>query len=242
MRLDIALVERGMANTRSAAQHMVAAGAVFIDGVLADKPSRKVSPGAVVTTDAQLVNPFVSRGGLKLADAIRSFDIAVAGRTALDVGASTGGFTDVLLNRGAKSVVALDVGHSQLHPSLRIDERVHNLEGTNVRDVSAMNIGGPFSIVVVDVSFISLGAIADVLVSLTERDLVVLVKPQFEVGRAMLGKGGVVRKPELYEQVRADIDSVFESRGMRRRGERESPIEGSDGNREFFLWFSIERP
>ena len=242
MRLDIALVERGMANTRSAAQHMVAAGAVFIDGVLADKPSRKVPPGAVVTTDAQLVNPFVSRGGLKLAGAIRSFDIAVAGRTALDVGASTGGFTDVLLNRGAESVVALDVGHSQLHPSLRLDERVHNLEGTNVRDVSATDIGGPFSIVVVDVSFISLAAIADVLVSLTERDLVVLVKPQFEVGRAMLGKGGVVRKPELYEQVRTDIERVFESRRMRRRGEMESPIEGSDGNREFFLWFSTERP
>lgn len=242
MRLDVALVEQGMAATRSAAQHMVAAGAVFIDGVVADKASRKVVPGATVTTNASLINPWVSRGGLKLARALEAFALDVAGRTAIDVGASTGGFTDVLLEHGVASVVALDVGHGQLHPKLIADPRVQNTEGTNVRDVDVTDIGGPFGVVVVDVSFISVSAVADVLVSLTAQDLIVLLKPQFEVGRSQLGKGGVVRNPGLYAQVKADTIEVFAKQNMQLCGTVESPIQGSDGNREFILWFAREGP
>jgi len=242
MRLDTALVAQGLARSRSAAQHLVADGAVLINGVVADKPSRKVPAGAQLTTDPQRSNPWVSRGGLKLDAALTAFGIDVAGVRALDVGASTGGFSQVLLSRGAASVTALDVGHSQLHPSLAEDSRVKNLESTNVRHVSRDTLGGVFDVVVVDVSFISLTQIADVLADLCGGDLVVLVKPQFEVGRKALGKGGVVRNHDLYEKVLSDIVETFVGRDLKFRDSIESPVEGGDGNVEFVTWFSRQRP
>ena len=242
MRLDTALVTQGLARSRSAAQHLVADGAVLINGVVADKPSRKVPAGAKLSTDPLRSNPWVSRGGLKLDAALSAFPIHVKGMRALDVGASTGGFTEVLLARGATSVTALDVGHGQLDPSLVGDHRVDNRENTNIRHASTESLGGVFDIVVVDVSFISLKQIADVLAQVSDGELVALVKPQFEVGRKALGKGGVVRNHDLHDQVLVDLIQDFARRGFEYRDRIESPIEGGDGNVEFITWFSRKRP
>jgi 23S rRNA (cytidine1920-2'-O)/16S rRNA (cytidine1409-2'-O)-methyltransferase len=180
----------------------------------------------------------VSRGGDKLDGALETFGVQVSGLRALDAGASTGGFTDCLLQRGAREVVAVDVGHGQLHPRLRHDPRVHVLERTNIRQVSAAGLGGLVDLVVCDLSFISLGSVLEALVSLARpgAPMVLLVKPQFEAGRAEVSRGrGVVRDPEVHERVRREVDDALRARRATIMGWMTSPLRGADGNVEFFV-------
>jgi 23S rRNA (cytidine1920-2'-O)/16S rRNA (cytidine1409-2'-O)-methyltransferase len=181
---------------------------------------------------------FVGRGGEKLDAAIEQFGIDVAGRRVLDVGASTGGFTDALLSRGAREVVALDVGHGQLHPRLRGDERVTVLERTNIRSATADTIGGCVEAVVVDVSFISLAVVIPQLVGLCQpgSPMILLVKPQFEAGRAEAGRGrGVITDPEIHARVQGEIEAALVAAGCTVEAWMESPIRGAAGNREFLV-------
>jgi 23S rRNA (cytidine1920-2'-O)/16S rRNA (cytidine1409-2'-O)-methyltransferase len=246
-RLDALLVERGLAASRERARALILAGQVLVDGKPASKAGDNVSPDtpvALVTPD----HPYVSRGGLKLAHALDQFQIEVIARTALDIGASTGGFTDVLLHRGAAHVVALDVGHGQLDWRLRNDRRVTVLERVNARQLTPETFGdGPrlFEIVTIDVSFISLRLILPVVPPLLEphADIVALVKPQFEAGRAEVGKGGIVKDPEIHRRVVDEVIAEAERLGLKCIAETPSPIEGMEGNREFLLHLrSAEEP
>jgi 23S rRNA (cytidine1920-2'-O)/16S rRNA (cytidine1409-2'-O)-methyltransferase len=210
---------------------------VTVAGAPALKPARLVAPAEPVA----IVGPgprFVSRGGDKLDAALERFGVEVAGRRALDAGASTGGFTDCLLQRGAAEVVAVDVGHGQLHERLRTDPRVVNLERTNVRAVDADAIGGPVDVVVADLSFISLRTVLPALLACGRpgADLVLLVKPQFEAGRVEASRGkGVIRDPEVHEQVRADISAALRAAGTTIMGWMDSPLRGADGNLELLV-------
>jgi 23S rRNA (cytidine1920-2'-O)/16S rRNA (cytidine1409-2'-O)-methyltransferase len=210
---------------------------VLVNGAVAEKPARMVGAGDAVV----IAGPpprFVGRGGEKLDAALAQFGIEVAGRRVLDVGASTGGFTDALLSRGAREVVALDVGHGQLHPRLRGDERVTVLERTNIRSATAATIGGPVDAVVVDVSFISLTVVIPRLVGLCQpgSPMILLVKPQFEAGRAEAGRGrGVITDPAIHERVRGEIDAALAAAGCSVEAWIESPIRGGAGNREFLV-------
>jgi 23S rRNA (cytidine1920-2'-O)/16S rRNA (cytidine1409-2'-O)-methyltransferase len=238
-RLDSLLVERGLAVSRERARALILAGQVLVDGRPASKAGDNVpsdAPVALVTPD----HPYVSRGGLKLAHALDQFHIDAIARTALDIGASTGGFTDVLLHRGAAHVVALDVGHGQLDWRLRNDRRVTVIERVNARQLTPETFGdGPtlFEIVTIDVSFISLRLILPVVPPLLESqaDVVVLVKPQFEAGRAEVGKGGLVKDPAVHRRVIDEVKAAAERVGLTCVGETPSPIEGMEGNREFLL-------
>jgi 23S rRNA (cytidine1920-2'-O)/16S rRNA (cytidine1409-2'-O)-methyltransferase len=215
----------------------VAAGRVLVNGAPADKPGRLVAAGDAVVVEGPPPR-FVGRGGEKLDAALERFGIDVNGLDVLDVGASTGGFTDCLLQRGARRVVALDVGHGQLHPRIRGDERVVVLERTNVRDATPDTLGGPVEMVVADVSFISLTVIIPVLVTLCQpgSPMVLLVKPQFEAGRAEVGRGrGVITDPAIHERVRAAVSAALEAVGAVVVGWMDSPIRGSEGNRELFV-------
>ena len=239
IRLDALLVERGLAPSRERARALILAGAVSVDGRPVAKAGIAVAPGA----DVQLAtadHPYVGRGGLKLAHALDQFAIPVAGRVALDIGASTGGFTDVLLQRGARRVVALDVGHGQLDWKLRTDPRVVVIERFNARLLTADHLPAElraFDIVTIDVSFISLRHILPAAVPLlgADADLVVLVKPQFEAGRREVGKGGIVRSPEVHARVVDEITAAADALGLTRAGVVDSPIEGMEGNREFLM-------
>jgi 23S rRNA (cytidine1920-2'-O)/16S rRNA (cytidine1409-2'-O)-methyltransferase len=228
-RLDVLLVERGLAESRSQAQALVMAGLVL--GF--DKPGTQVDENA----ELELERPprFVSRGGEKLAHALDVLGLDVRGRDALDVGASTGGFTDVLLQGGAKRVIALDVGYGQLHPRLRDDERVTVLERTNVREVREL----PFApdLVVADVSFISVRTALPPALGLARPDweAVVLVKPQFEAGREDVGRGGVVRDPEVHRRVLREVADAALDWGAETLAVVDSGLPGPKGNREFFL-------
>ncbi|MDE3153531.1 MAG: TlyA family RNA methyltransferase [Acidobacteriota bacterium] len=235
-RLDAAVVERGLAASRERARALILAGQVTVDGVVVSKAGTGVAPDAVLAV-AQPDHPWVGRGGVKLAHALDAFAVPVAGRRALDVGASTGGFTDVLLQRGAAHVVALDVGRGQLDWRLRTDPRVTVVEGRNARTLAPGDLPGPVDLVTVDVSFISLRLVLPALVPLLapDADLVALVKPQFEAGREAVGKGGLVRDPRVHEQVLADVTRAAEAAGLRRVAMTPSPITGATGNREFFL-------
>jgi 23S rRNA (cytidine1920-2'-O)/16S rRNA (cytidine1409-2'-O)-methyltransferase len=235
-RLDLLLVERGLAPSRERARALVLAGQVRVDGVLVDKA------GASVVTDARIElatpdHPYVGRGGIKLAHAIETFGILVEGRRALDIGASTGGFTDVLLQRGAARVVALDVGRAQLDWKLRTDPRVEVVEGVNARSLQASDLHGPVDLVTIDVSFISLRLIFPALAPLLPAgaDVIALVKPQFEAGREAVGRGGLVRDPGVHAQVLADVTAAAAAVGLRRLAMTDSPITGAHGNQEFFL-------
>lgn len=217
------------------------AGLVLVDGVVVDKPGSRVRPDA----DLRLRDPaarFVSRGGEKLAGALAELGVDPAGRSCLDVGASTGGFTDCLLQHGARRVVAVDVGHGQLHEKLRADPRVVVLERANLRHLEASELGGErFDLVVVDVSFISLRLLLPRLAELAPvADWLLLVKPQFEVGRAQVGKGGVVRDDALRRQAADAVGAAAEALGWRLAGRADSRVAGPKGNREIFLW--LERP
>jgi 23S rRNA (cytidine1920-2'-O)/16S rRNA (cytidine1409-2'-O)-methyltransferase len=236
-RLDAELVRRGLASARADAVALIAAGRVHVNGAPADKPARLVDPGDAVVVEGPPPR-FVSRGGDKLDAALEAFPLSVAGRRALDAGASTGGFTDCLLQRGAAHVVALDVGHGQLHPRIRDDPRVTVIEGYNVRHLVPDDIGGPVPLVVADLSFISLRLVAPALVGACApgADLVLLVKPQFEAGRAEVSKGrGVITDPAIHERVRAEVAAALAAAGATVRGWIASPITGGDGNVEFLV-------
>jgi 23S rRNA (cytidine1920-2'-O)/16S rRNA (cytidine1409-2'-O)-methyltransferase len=234
-RLDVALVARGLAESREKAQALVMAGRVRVDGTRADKPGRAVRDDAAIEV---VPGPeHVGRGALKLEGALDRFAIDPAGRVAVDVGASTGGFTEVLLARGAVRVYAIDVGRGQLHEKLRADPRVVVLEKTNARDLSPAVVPEQCAIASVDVSFISvrkvLGPLATVLAD--GADAIVLVKPQFEVGRHQVGRGGLVTDPALHLRSLADAAAGAQAEGYGVRAAGPSPITGSEGNREFFL-------
>jgi 23S rRNA (cytidine1920-2'-O)/16S rRNA (cytidine1409-2'-O)-methyltransferase len=236
-RLDAELVRRGLVDSRAEAQVAIADQRVLVNGAVAEKPARMVGAGDALV----LAGPpprFVGRGGEKLDAAIEQFGIDVAGRRVLDVGASTGGFTDALLSRGAREVVALDVGHGQLHPRLRDDERVTVLERTNIRSATADTIGGRVDALVVDVSFISLAVVIPRLVGLCQpgSPMILLVKPQFEAGRAEAGRGrGVITDPEIHARVQGEIESALVAAGGTVEAWMESPIRGGAGNREFLV-------
>ena len=237
MRLDKALVVRGLCRSRAEAQAALDSGAVTLEGQVVRKASLMVGEdGALAVRDD---GPrWVSRGALKLEAALAHFDIAVAGRAALDVGASTGGFTECLLRRGAASVHAVDVGHGQMVPALAADPRVHLREGVNARSLAPADFPHPFRVIVADLSFISLTLVLPALAPLLGADgnLVCLVKPQFEVGPAKLGKGGIVRDAGAREEAVARVVTAASVCGLAKQGRMPSPIEGSEGNREYLLW------
>jgi 23S rRNA (cytidine1920-2'-O)/16S rRNA (cytidine1409-2'-O)-methyltransferase len=236
-RLDAELVRRELTTSRTEAQALIAANRVLVNGSVADKPSRQVAPGDAVVIEGPPPR-FVGRGATKLDHALDVFGVEVRGRRALDAGASTGGFTDCLLQRGAAHVVALDVGHGQLHERLRADPRVTNLERTNIRHVDADQIGGPVDLVVGDLSFISLQLVIPRLTALCQpgSPMVLLVKPQFEAGRQEVDRGrGIITDPTIHERVRNEVDAALVAAGCSVLGWTDSPITGADGNREFLV-------
>ena len=233
-RIDQLLVERGLAESRQKAQALILAGSVLVNNQKAEKPGQTVPADASIQLLDQL--PFVSRGGLKLDAALTAFGVDVSGRTCIDVGASTGGFTDCLLQRGAARVYAVDVGSTQLDWRIRTDRRVVVKDHTNARHLTATDIGEPCSLAVCDVSFISVTLIVPVLPPLLTPDgeMIILVKPQFEVGRHDVGKGGIVRDPELHAAACRKVRDAVESLGFG-TALMDSPIHGAEGNREFLL-------
>ncbi len=235
-RLDMLMVRRGLAATRARAQAMILAGEVNVDGRPATKPGMKVDLGAQLVVSEEM--PYVGRGGFKLAAALDAFAIDPAGRVCADVGASTGGFCDVLLQRGARHIYAIDVGYGQLDWKLRQDNRLTLLERTNARYLESLPM--PVSLVTVDVSFISLRLILPAVRGWLEApwDIVCLVKPQFEAGRRQVGKGGVVTDSAVHRQVLADILGWSGQHGMNPAGLIHSPIAGASGNLEFLIWLT----
>jgi 23S rRNA (cytidine1920-2'-O)/16S rRNA (cytidine1409-2'-O)-methyltransferase len=233
VRLDQLLVERDLAPSRARAQSLILAGLVRVEGAVVDKAGKAVAPDAAVEIVAA-DHPWVSRGGVKLAAALDAFGVSPAGKRCLDVGASTGGFTHVLLERGAAQVVALDVGRGQLDWRLRQDPRVVVKEGVNARYVAREELPGPFGLITVDVSFISLRLVLPALVALlAERsDIVVLVKPQFEAGRTQVAKGGVVRDPVVREGAIEGVLAAARDLDLECVARIPSPIPGPAGNVE----------
>jgi len=242
-RLDHLLVQRGLAESRQKAQAVIMSGVVDVNGLLVDKPGHTFSPSAEITLRAEPA-PYVSRGGLKLAEAFRCFPMDVKGRVILDVGASTGGFTDCLLQNGAARVIAVDVGYGQLHWTLRNDPRVRVLEKTNIRHLTPEVLGETPAGATIDVSFISLKIVVPAVIRLLEPNgfVVALVKPQFEVGRGRVGKGGVVRDPELHREVLETLSAFFDGVGWGVMDRVESPIPGPKGNREFLVYLKRLNP
>jgi 23S rRNA (cytidine1920-2'-O)/16S rRNA (cytidine1409-2'-O)-methyltransferase len=241
-RLDMLLVERGLAASRDRARAMILAGQVTVDGAVASKAGTAVEAGAAIAL-LQPDHPYVGRGGVKLAHALDEFGISVEGRQALDIGASTGGFTDVLLRRGASRVIAYDVGHGQLDWRLRNDPRVVVIEGRNARYLAPEDLPGLADVVTIDVSFISLAMILPRVTAVLRAggDLVALVKPQFEAGRAEVGRKGLVRDPAVQARVIARITEAAAAAGLARIGMTPSPITGTTGNQEFFLHLKAEQ-
>lgn len=240
-RLDKLLVAKGLVATRSKSQGLILAGEVFVDGERVDKAGTAVSPDANITLKTPM--PYVGRGGFKLAGALAAFDIDVNGRYCADVGACTGGFTDVLLQNGAKKVVAIDVGYGQLDWKLRQDERVEVMERTNARYLETLS--EPVSFVGIDVSFISLRLILPAVKKwLTDQaDVVTLIKPQFEAGPKQVGKGGIVKETAVHQQVLHDVINWSQEHGYTFVDLIQSPVKGTDGNIEFLAWFNVgERP
>ena len=235
IRLDQLVLDKGLAPSRERAKAVVLAGLVSVNGEVVSKAGTLVDAAAEVTLEAP-DHPYVGRGGLKLAHALDSFGIAVAGRDALDVGASTGGFTDVLLQRGAARVVALDVGHGQLDWRLRNDPRVVVIEHFNARHLTPADLPGSVDIVVIDVSFISLRQILPAVAAVLRQgaDVVALVKPQFEAGRDEVRKG-IIRDPAVHDRVLAEVTAAGAEVGLNRVGSTPSPITGQKGNVEFLL-------
>jgi 23S rRNA (cytidine1920-2'-O)/16S rRNA (cytidine1409-2'-O)-methyltransferase len=236
-RLDVELVRRGLVESRVEAQHVVEAGRVLVSGAPALKLARMVGDDEPIVIEG-LPKKYVSRGGEKLEGALDAFDIDVSGLRVMDVGASTGGFTDCLLQRGAAHVVALDVGHGQLHPKLRDHPQVTVIERTNIRHADLAELGAPFDLVVADLSFISLTVVAEPLVTATgpSGQMVLLVKPQFEAGKADVSKGkGIITDPELHERACADVAAALAACGAQVIGQIESPIKGGQGNVEFLV-------
>ena len=247
-RLDAELVRRGLARSRQHARELVADGRVKVAGLVATKPASGVDMAVSLVVDdtgAGEQDGYVSRGALKLLGALDGFpEVAIAGRRALDAGASTGGFTDVLLRRGADPVIAVDVGYGQLAWRLRTDPRVVVLERTNVRTLTPDAIGGPVDLVVADLSFISLALVLPALaaVAVPGADLLTMVKPQFEAGRERVGRGGVVRDPEVRQDTVLAVSRAAAENGLGVHGVRRSPLPGPAGNVEYFLWLRRDVP
>ncbi len=240
-RLDILLVERGYFETREKARKSIMAGVVFVDDIKEDKPGMKFKMDAEIRIKEN-INPYVSRGGLKLEKALEFFGINLKGKTAVDVGASTGGFTDCMLKKGADKVVAIDVGYGQLDWGLRNDERVICLERTNIRYIKPEDIEIIADFATIDVSFISLKKVIPVVANLIKEtgEIICLIKPQFEAGREKVGKGGVVRNPETHIEVLQDTMFFVIDSGLKIKGLTYSPIKGPEGNIEYLLYFSKE--
>ena len=240
-RLDKVLVTRGLVPSRERARSLILAGTVVVDGERQAKAGTLIRPEAVIRL-THAPQPYVSRGGLKIEKALDFFAIDALGKVVMDVGASTGGFTDCLLQRGAHRIYAVDVGYGQLAWKLQQDPRVINLQRRNIRHLSREDVGEEVDLVVVDTSFISLQlVIPPILTFLREGgELLTLVKPQFEVGKGEVGKGGVVRDPAQHRQSVAKIRAFAINKGLLPRGVMESPLQGPKGNREFFLY--CERP
>ena len=239
VRLDHLLVARGLAESRARAKAAIAAGGVTVDGAPAKAASQLVTQDSVL--DYVEAHRFVGRGALKLDHALSQWPVRIDGRVALDVGASTGGFTEVLLERGAARVFAVDVGQGQLHPRLAADPRVTNLEQTDARDLDASIIAEPVDLIVCDASFIGLAKVLPAALALAASgaDLVTLVKPQFEMERrADVGRGGGVRDAGAREAAMARVVAWLDGLGWRVRETADSPIVGGDGNREYLLWAS----
>ncbi|GAA0811801.1 TlyA family RNA methyltransferase [Spirilliplanes yamanashiensis] len=247
-RLDAELVRRKLARSREQAGALIDAGRVLVRGTVARKAAAMIDPAdPVLVTGEDPADEWVSRGAHKLIGALDAFaadGLVVQGRRCLDAGASTGGFTQVLLRRGAAHVVAVDVGYGQLAWPLRTDERVTVLERTNVRTLTAAAIGGPAALTVADLSFISLRLVLPALAACTSPggDLALMVKPQFEVGRERVGTGGVVRDPELRVEAVLDVAAAGREVGLGVAGVTASPLPGPSGNVEFFLWFRDDAP
>lgn len=240
-RVDKLLVERGLAESRTKAQAMVMAGVILVNEQRINKPSDLVAPDAEIRVKGgdDPASRYVGRGGLKLEAALREFQINVEGLTCLDVGASTGGFTDCLLQHGARRVISIDVGHNQIDWRLRTDGRVEVREGVNARYLKPDDFETKFDIVVMDVSFISatkvLPAIVDLLTDAGQ--LITLIKPQFEVGRGEVGKGGIVRDLLQHTRVVEEVNGAAKNLGLHVKGVIESPIHGADGNVEFLALY-----
>jgi 23S rRNA (cytidine1920-2'-O)/16S rRNA (cytidine1409-2'-O)-methyltransferase len=243
-RLDSELVRRGLARSREAATDLIAAGNVLVNGIPAGKAATQVDAEISITLRDDHAE-FVSRGGHKLAGALDKFtQIDVSGKTALDAGASTGGFTDVLLKRGASKVVAVDVGYGQLAWELQKDERVKILDRVNVRNLTAAQVGEEIDLVVADLSFISLKLVLPALISVAKEgaDFLIMVKPQFEVGKEKLGAGGVVRDVHLRKEAVVEVANAAFALTLGTLGVVASPLPGPSGNVEYFLWLRKGAP
>lgn len=245
MRLDVYLYQHQMFHSREKARQAILAGAVAVNGAVAEKPSSSVSEQDRIEIIGE-VNPYVGRGGFKLAAALESFGISLQGMHCLDVGASTGGFTDCMLQNGAADVVACDVGQNQLDPRIFADPRVQSLEKTDIRELArtpaVYGVMHRFDFISIDVSFISLTMVLPAVQHLLkpEGEGICLVKPQFETGAKKVGKKGVIRDPNVHRQVCMEIQQFAASLGFEIQGLIESPILGGDGNKEFLMWISRE--
>ena len=250
VRLDAELVRRGLARSRQRAADLIAAGRVEVAGAVASKPAQPIAPDTPVSVRGDDRTEYVSRAAHKLVGALDAVDalepgtLTVAGARCLDAGASTGGFTQVLLERGAASVVAVDVGHGQMAELIASDQRVTPLEGVNVRGLTTVETGGPVDLVVADLSFISLTVALPALLGVvaSDGDLLLMVKPQFEVGRERLGSSGVVSSPELREDAVLQVARAAGSLGAVVRAVLPSPLPGPSGNHEYFLWLCPGTP
>ncbi|MFB0518825.1 MAG: TlyA family RNA methyltransferase [Acidobacteriota bacterium] len=238
-RLDRLMVKRELVNSREKARAMIMAGSVLVNSRRIDKSSAMVDEASDITIKGKL-SPFVSRGGEKLEEALKRFSIKVEGKIALDVGASTGGFTDCLLQRGAKRVYALDVGYGQLAWKLRTDQRVVPIERQNVRYIKEDTLPEKVDLVTIDVSFISLKKVIPAVLSLLNRpgEMLCLIKPQFEVGKGEVGKKGVVKDPQKHQRVIKEIATFARVHNLFVKGIIESPILGQEGNKEFFIYLT----
>ena len=237
VRLDKVLLQRGLVTTRTRAEEIIRVHGVLVNGKLLNKTGKKIPVDAEIELLAEEI-PFVSRGALKLKKALESFNVSVEGKIVVDIGASTGGFTEVCLEGGAKKVFCVDVGQNQLHPKIASDERVVNLEKTHVRELNNRLISEQCDLVVIDVSFISLEKVLPFLHPLLTKnaECIALVKPQFEVGKKNVGKGGIVKNKRLYPEVIEKITEVGKLNHLTCVSHIDSPILGGDGNQEFLMY------
>ncbi|HEY2324961.1 MAG TPA: TlyA family RNA methyltransferase [Thermoanaerobaculia bacterium] len=240
-RLDVALFERGIVDSRAKAQSLIMARRILVNGAHVDKAGANVSDEDELAIEA-LEHPWVGRGGMKLAHALQEFGISVEGKTCADVGASTGGFTDVMLKNGARKVYAIDVGYGQLDVSLRNDPRVINREKVNARYLDESSFDEPIEFVSIDVSFIPLKLILPAVATFLRGELVALIKPQFEVGKADVGKGGIVRDAVKREESVQSVVAFARELGFEVKGVIESPVKGAEGNVEYLMHAVVGTP
>lgn len=238
-RLDILLVEKGIIESREKAKTYIMAGKIFVDGQRVDKAGEKISPSANIEFKGEKI-PYVSRGGLKLAKAIKEFNLDLKGKVCMDIGASTGGFTDCMLQNGAAKVFSVDVGYGQFAWKLRTDERVVCMERTNIRYVTLEDIGEALDFASIDVSFISLKTIMPAVIGLLKEDgeVVALIKPQFEAGREKVGKKGVVRDIAVHKEVIYSVIDNLQEHNLKVLNLSYSPIKGPEGNIEYLVYFT----